>query len=133
MSSNLTLSATIFLTACAGEIAHDTGVSFVPRCARDLDIAAMGLAGASALVARAAARRARADLRELWREVEQLHADHQVNLVRLKRVEGRQTARLGRETSGSATSNGLPDPAVDPEAWRRQAVLKFGNKPTREH
>jgi len=73
---------------------------------------------ASALVARSAARDARAQLSNLWRQIESLHADQAALLIRAKRIEGRQTARLGRDQVNAADPSGLPDPNVNPDAWR---------------
>lgn len=75
------------------------------------------LSVASALVARAAARQARADLRELMLNQDRLDAEIIGLAVRQKRLEGRQTARIGRD-GPKATDNGLPDPQQNPEAWR---------------
>lgn len=84
------------------------------------------LALASALVARAAARRARASVRDLELAMDKLQSEFLAVTIRLRRVEGRQTARLGRD--GPRASNGLPDPAVDPEGWRA-AVRRIPQKP----
>lgn len=87
----------------------------------------VGLAGVSAWLARAAARQARADLRSLILDMERLGAEHEGLLVRLRRVEGRQTARMGREGQ-SGQPDGFPDPNRDPEGWRaavrRLAIVK---------
>jgi hypothetical protein len=72
---------------------------------------------ASAAVARAAARESRARLRELILDMERLASEHEGLLVRLRRVEGRQTARIGRD-GPKPTDDGLPDPTSNPEAWR---------------
>jgi len=82
---------------------------------------------ASALVARAAARDARASLRALVLDMERLNAEHEGLLVRLRRVEGRQTARIGRD-SPRQPENGLPDPTVNPEAWRAAVRRMQPNK-----
>lgn len=79
-----------------------------------LDLVLLVVALASAVVARAAARDARADLRNLTLAMERLGAEHEGLIVRLRRIEGRQTARIGRDQP----TNGLPDPQRDPEAWR---------------
>lgn len=84
------------------------------------------LALASAVVARAAARDARADLRNLILSMERMQAENEGLLIRLRRIEGRQTARLGRDKPQDP--NGLPDPTQNPEAWRaavrRMAIVK---------
>lgn len=90
------------------------------------------IAFASAWVSRAAARDARSVLRELVLNMERLQAEHEGLLVRLRRVEGRQTARLGRD-GPKIGANGLPDPLVDPEGWRAAVRrIPLTNKPPRE-
>ena len=88
------------------------------------------LAVASALVARAAARVARADLRTLILDMERLQAENEGLLVRLRRIEGRQTARIGRDGNKNQ-DNGLPDPIRDPEGWRA-AVRMIPLKPRKD-
>lgn len=82
---------------------------------------------ASAVVARAAARDARADLRNLVLAMERIGAEQEGLLVRLRRIEGRQTARLGRD-GPPGQADGFPDPNRDPEGWRA-AVRRMAIQP----
>jgi hypothetical protein len=59
-----------------------------------------------------------------------LFAEHEGLLVRLRRIEGRQTARLGRDGQ-KQPDNGLPDPQRDPEGWRA-AVRMIPLKPRKD-
>lgn len=74
------------------------------------------LAVAAALVARGAAVRARAYLRDLQYQMDRIESEFLGVTIRLRRVEGRQTARMGRDSPKN--SSGLPDPSLDPEGWR---------------
>lgn len=85
------------------------------------------VAVASAIVARAAARDARADLRNLVLAFERISAEQEGLLVRLRRIEGRQTARLGRDGPPGQV-DGFPDPNRDPEGWR-SAVRRMAIQP----
>jgi len=91
-------------------------MAFPPTLLAILSLSVL-LSLASAAVARAAARDARARLRELVLEMERLSAEHEGLLIRLRRVEGRQTARIGRDAP-KQPDDGLPDPNSNPEAWR---------------
>ena len=84
----------------------------------------------SAVVARAAARQARADLRQLRYEMDNLGAQFDGVTIHLRRVEGRQTARIGRDEGRSAPDT-LPDPSRDPEAWRAAVRRQAHNKVTK--
>lgn len=88
------------------------------------------LAMASAVVARRAARTARSELRDLTFAMDRLESEFLAVTIRLKRVEGRQTARLGRDGPARGQS-GLPDPHLDPEGWRA-AVRRMAIKPREE-
>lgn len=82
----------------------------------------------SALVSRAAARDTRALLRVMRSDLDYLASELELMRTQFRRIEGRQTARMGRDgAKPSATGEQLPDPSTNPEAWRA-AVRLIGLK-----
>jgi hypothetical protein len=80
----------------------------------------------SAVVARSAARDARSEFRKIVTDTESLFLQVSALSAAIRRVEGRQTG-LMRGPARTLTASGLPDPQIDPEAWRAAVRARAAN------
>ena len=85
------------------------------------------LTGGCTLIARQACREAVSSNRQLRHEIDYANAEVLRLSIQGKRIEGRQAANKRWDAANERSSNGLPDPTMNPDAWRA-AVVRQGVK-----